>query len=72
MKLKKVRGKEVTGFINFSCYPFRFSGVTREDLADVTTTISDIHDILLNMLDKNTILMGHSLESDLNALNVSL
>ena len=51
-------------------YNTRFSGVSRDDLADVTTTIDDIHDILLNMIDKDTILIGHSLESDLNALNL--
>merc|ERR1711962_1733991 len=51
-------------------YNTRFSGVSREDLADVTTTIDDIHNILLNMFDKETILLGHSLESDLNALNI--
>ena len=44
--------------------------MTKEDLQDVETTIDDIHDILSNLLDPATILMGHSLESDLNALKV--
>ena len=44
--------------------------MTKEDLQDVDTTIDDIHDILSNLFDPSTILMGHSLESDLNALKV--
>jgi len=51
-------------------YNTRFSGVTKENLQDVSTNIDDIHDILSNLMDAKTILMGHSLESDLNALKL--
>ena len=51
---------------------FRFSGVTKDHLQDVTTNLQDIHDIFQNLLHKDTILLGHSLESDLNALKVTV
>ena len=50
----------------------RFSGVTKEHLQNATMTLEDIHDILLGVLHRDTILLGHSLESDLFALKVQL
>jgi DNA polymerase III epsilon subunit-like protein len=48
----------------------RFSGITEEDLSDVTTTIHDVQAVLLSMFNDKTILIGHSLESDMKALKV--
>ena len=50
---------------------YRFSGITEEDLEDVTTSIRDVQAVLLSLFTDRTILLGHSLESDLNALKVS-
>ena len=49
---------------------FRFSGITSEDLVGVRTTIRDVQAVLLSMFSSKTILIGHSLESDLKALKV--
>lgn len=49
---------------------FRFSGITAEMLKDVTTTIFQVQAVLLNMFSDTTILVGHSLESDLKALKI--
>lgn len=48
----------------------RFSGVTEESLHDVSTTIREVQAVLLSMIHKDTILVGHSLESDLKATKV--
>jgi len=48
-------------------YNTRFSGVTEESLRGVTTTIREVQAVLLSMIHKDTILVGHSLESDLKA-----
>ncbi|KAK7489485.1 hypothetical protein BaRGS_00019284 [Batillaria attramentaria] len=48
----------------------RFSGLTAADLKDVTTTGTDVQAILLSMFSDKTILIGHSLESDLFALKL--
>lgn len=37
----------------------------------VTTTIREVQAVLLSMIHKDTILVGHSLESDLKATKVS-
>lgn len=52
--------------------PRRFSGVTEEDLENVTISLRDVQAVLLSMFSAETILIGHSLESDLLALKVSL
>ncbi|XP_043909905.1 RNA exonuclease 1 homolog isoform X2 [Protopterus annectens] len=51
-------------------YNTRFSGVTAEDLEDTTITIHDVQAVLLSMFSEDTILIGHSLESDLFALKL--
>lgn len=56
-------------YINFD---FRFSGITAEDMEGVTTTIRDVQAVLLSLFTEKTILIGHSLESDLSAVKVIL
>ena len=51
-------------------YNTRFSGVTRQQMHGVTTTLRDVQAVLLSMFRDNTILIGHSLESDFIALKV--
>ena len=48
----------------------RFSGITAEDLVGVKTSLRDVQAVLLMMFSSKTILIGHSLESDLKALKL--
>ena len=48
----------------------RFSGITPEILKDVTTTLEEIQEEFLKIVDKDSILIGQSLENDLNAMQV--
>lgn len=58
-------------FKNALHLPRRFSGVTEEDLENVTISLRDVQAVLLSMFSAETILIGHSLESDLLALKVT-
>lgn len=49
----------------------RYSGITEKMLAPVTTTLADIQKELLQILHPRTILIGHSLNSDLTALKLT-
>ncbi|XP_030852144.1 RNA exonuclease 1 homolog isoform X2 [Strongylocentrotus purpuratus] len=48
----------------------RFSGITENDLKRVTTKLRDVQAVLLNMFSAQTILIGHSLESDFLSLKL--
>jgi RNA exonuclease 1 len=51
-------------------YNTRWSGLTEYDFRSCTTKLIDVQEYLLNLFNSNTILIGHSLESDLKALKV--
>lgn len=51
-------------------YNSKFSGINEGDLDEVTTRIDDVQADLLNMFSSKTILVGHSLNSDMKALKI--
>ncbi|KDO19755.1 hypothetical protein SPRG_15089 [Saprolegnia parasitica CBS 223.65] len=51
-------------------YHTEFSGITAESLADVKTTLDDVQAHLLSLFSASTLLIGHSLDSDLKALRL--
>ncbi|KAG9102215.1 hypothetical protein FS749_011644 [Ceratobasidium sp. UAMH 11750] len=52
-------------------YLTQFSGITAEQLAPITLKLADAQTSLLEIIDGNTILLGHSLENDLRALKLA-
>ncbi|ORX48041.1 ribonuclease H-like protein [Hesseltinella vesiculosa] len=49
-------------------YVTQYSGVDQYDLEGVTTTLHDIQQQLLELIDGDTVLVGHALSNDLRAL----
>ncbi|KAL2070916.1 hypothetical protein VTL71DRAFT_13942 [Oculimacula yallundae] len=52
-------------------YVTQYSGITEAMIAPVTTTLADIQKKLVSILHPRAILIGHSLNSDLNALRLT-
>ena len=52
-------------------YVTKYSGITEEMLRDVKTTLRDVQQKLLKIMHPRTILVGHSLESDTKAMQLS-
>lgn len=50
---------------------FSFSGITAQALEPITTTLADVQAHLHTLITSSTILIGHSLESDLRALQIA-
>ena len=49
-------------------YNTQHSGITAEQMSGVRTTLRDCQAALLRLISEETLLIGHSLENDLNAL----
>ena len=80
MEVAKVSIVDLCGEVTYSTlvkpsapiidYNTRFSGLRHSDLADVTKTLKDVQMEILSFVNSGTILIGHSLESDLRALKI--
>lgn len=68
---KTVLDKYVKPDLPIKNYFTQYSGITPQHLENVTTTLQDIQRSLLDLLGPDSILLGHSLESDLNALKLT-
>ena len=58
-------------YLRLPFFLWRFSGITKKTLKNVTTTLDDVQKCLFDLLPHDAILIGHSLENDLRALNLS-
>lgn len=52
-------------------YRTKFSGISKDKLKDITTTLTDVQQAIRKILPSKCILIGHSLENDLRALKLA-
>lgn len=57
-------GESITNYLT------QYSGITADLLQNVTTTLKDIQNKILGILSSNDILIGHSIQNDLNVLQL--
>ncbi|KAE9545145.1 hypothetical protein AGLY_000688 [Aphis glycines] len=67
---EEVYESKVKPFNTILDYKSKYSGITEESLKYCNKRLSDVQQDLLKMFDKDSILIGHSLESDLKALKM--
>jgi RNA exonuclease 1 len=53
-------------------YNTRWSGIAEDDLRECHVRLEDVQKRLLKLFNDKSILIGHSLESDLKALKVNM
>ncbi|TRY54801.1 hypothetical protein DNTS_001771, partial [Danionella cerebrum] len=51
-------------------YNTRFSGISEADVKSSSSSLCDVHTVLLSFINADTILIGHGLENDLAALKI--
>ncbi|QLG72961.1 hypothetical protein HG535_0E00450 [Zygotorulaspora mrakii] len=51
-------------------YLTQYSGITEEKLINVSTSLNDVQNDILKLISEDDILIGHSLNSDLNVLKI--
>lgn len=51
-------------------YLTKYSGITEAKLAGITTNLNDIQEKIISIVSTDDILIGHSLESDLNVMHI--
>lgn len=51
-------------------YNTEYSGIKEADLVDVKVNLDDVHKVLRKLINKDTIIVGHSLDSDFKALKI--
>lgn len=67
---KEVYESKVKPFNPILDYKSKYSGITEESLKKCCKKLKDVQKDLLKIFDKDSILIGHSLESDLKALKI--
>lgn len=70
MKLNSIYEKIIKPSTKILDYNTRWSGLTDKDLRNCKTTLKDVQNDLLKIFNKDTILLGHSLDSDFKSLKL--
>lgn len=69
-QLETIYDKLVKPDVEIIDYLTKYSGITKEKLSNVTTTLQDVQMDILQLINSNDILVGHSLQSDFKVLKL--